>query len=153
LAIPKLRQTDLACPIWRYPFGSGGNRVATRPWNLFVLMCSSIISLIKSDGGGESFWTISPVPLSFRYPCYFRTKCDFSPRPLFVPIDDIVHPLKSKIFKSGFFYHDISPYLSVMQFGREYPWWDKERWRKKDSYDYASYSKMILASTAIAPFA
>jgi len=25
----------------------------------------------------------------------------------------------------GFFYHDIFPYLSVMQFGGKYPWWDK----------------------------
>ena len=24
----------------------------------------------------------------------------------------------------GFFYHDIFPYLSVMQFGGKYPWWD-----------------------------
>jgi hypothetical protein len=30
---------------------------------------------------------------------------------------NIVNTLKSKIFKSAFFYHDISPYLSVMQFG------------------------------------
>src|SRR4030067_1455362 len=52
-AMPKLRQTDLACPMWRYPFGSGGNRVATRPWNRLVLRCSSMISLIKSDGGNE----------------------------------------------------------------------------------------------------
>src|SRR6185437_7860982 len=28
-AMPKFRQIDLACPIWRYPFGSGGNRVTT----------------------------------------------------------------------------------------------------------------------------
>jgi uncharacterized repeat protein (TIGR04076 family) len=27
----------------------------------------------------------------------------------------------------GFFYHDIFPYLSVMQFGGKYPWWDKEQ--------------------------
>jgi uncharacterized repeat protein (TIGR04076 family) len=26
----------------------------------------------------------------------------------------------------GFFYHDIFPYLSVMQFGGKYPWWDKD---------------------------
>ena len=25
----------------------------------------------------------------------------------------------------GFFYHDIFPYLSVMQFDWKYPWWDK----------------------------
>ena len=60
--MPKLRQTDLACPIWRYPFGSGGKRVATRPWNLSVLRCSSIISLIKSDGGGWVGCTMEWVP-------------------------------------------------------------------------------------------
>jgi uncharacterized repeat protein (TIGR04076 family) len=26
----------------------------------------------------------------------------------------------------GFFYHDIFPYLSVMQFGGKYPWWEQE---------------------------
>src|SRR5512135_2257456 len=55
-AMPKLRQTDLAWPMWMYPFGSGGNRVATRPWNLFVLKCSSMISLMKSVGAGWSGW-------------------------------------------------------------------------------------------------
>src|SRR4030042_131811 len=63
-AIPKLRQTDLACPIWGYPFGSGGNRVASRPWNRLVLKCSSMISLIKSDGGDVLVWAIESVPFS-----------------------------------------------------------------------------------------
>ncbi len=27
----------------------------------------------------------------------------------------------------GFFYHDIFPYLSVMQFGGKYPWWEKDQ--------------------------
>jgi len=27
----------------------------------------------------------------------------------------------------GFFYHDIFPYLSAMQFGGKYPWWDKDQ--------------------------
>jgi len=27
----------------------------------------------------------------------------------------------------GCFYHDIFPYLSVMQFGGKYPWWDKDQ--------------------------
>ena len=26
----------------------------------------------------------------------------------------------------GAFYHDIFPYLSVMQFGGKYPWWEKD---------------------------
>src|SRR5262249_30866712 len=30
-ARPKFRQIDLAWPMWRYPLGSGGKRVTTRP--------------------------------------------------------------------------------------------------------------------------
>ncbi len=26
----------------------------------------------------------------------------------------------------GFFYHDLFPYLNVMQFGGKYPWWEKD---------------------------
>jgi len=26
----------------------------------------------------------------------------------------------------GFFYHNIFPYLSVMQFGGKYPWWKRD---------------------------
>jgi len=26
----------------------------------------------------------------------------------------------------GFFYHDLFPYLTVMQFGGKYPWWDQD---------------------------
>ena len=63
-AMPKLRQMDLACPIWRYPLGSGGKRVATRPWNLLDLRCSSIISLMKSEGGEALVWAIETVPFS-----------------------------------------------------------------------------------------
>jgi hypothetical protein len=58
MAIPKLRQMDLACPIWRYPFGSGGNRVATRPSFLFAFKSSATISRIKSVGGAESVLVI-----------------------------------------------------------------------------------------------
>src|ERR1035438_7720843 len=35
-ARPKLRQMDLAWPMCRYPLGSGGKRVCTRPANLLV---------------------------------------------------------------------------------------------------------------------
>lgn len=32
LAKKSLRRAALACPMWRYPEGSGGNRVTTFPW-------------------------------------------------------------------------------------------------------------------------
>ncbi len=44
--------------------GSGGKRVATRPWNLSDLRCSSIISLMKSEGGEALVWAIETVPFS-----------------------------------------------------------------------------------------
>ena len=44
--------------------GSGGNRVATRPLNREVFRCSSITSLIKSDGGDEMLWAIESVPFT-----------------------------------------------------------------------------------------
>src|SRR3990172_3486706 len=50
LAIPKLRQMDLAWPIWRCPFGSGGNRVTTRPPYLPALRSAATISRMKSEG-------------------------------------------------------------------------------------------------------
>src|SRR5690606_33737533 len=52
---PKFRQIDLACPRWRYPFGSGGNRV-TVPSCLPEARSSSMISRIKSFevGAGSS---------------------------------------------------------------------------------------------------
>src|SRR5437867_9335791 len=46
-AIPKLRQMDLAWPICRYPFGSGGKRVSTRPPCLPVVTSSETISSKK----------------------------------------------------------------------------------------------------------
>src|SRR5208282_3557306 len=49
-ARPKLRQIDLAWPICRYPFGSGGNRVWTRPPNLLVFKSSRMISRMKFEG-------------------------------------------------------------------------------------------------------
>src|SRR5688500_16811678 len=57
-AIPKFRQTDLACPMCMNPFGSGGKRVATgRPKRLVATSCATI-SRMKSRrdagaGGGE----------------------------------------------------------------------------------------------------
>ena len=55
-AIPKFRQMDLACPICRYPFGSGGNRVATRPPYVSFRTSFSTISRIKCepDSGASS---------------------------------------------------------------------------------------------------
>src|SRR5678815_2281260 len=46
--MPKLRQMDLAWPMWRYPFGSGGKRVATRPACLPLALSALTISRMKS---------------------------------------------------------------------------------------------------------
>src|SRR5438477_6587918 len=54
-ASPKFKWMDLAWPIWRYPFGSGGKRVWTRPPYLLVFKSSRMISRIKFDWvGGDS---------------------------------------------------------------------------------------------------
>ena len=45
--MPKLRHIDFAWPMWRYPLGSGGNRVMTRPPCLPLAMSLSIIWRIK----------------------------------------------------------------------------------------------------------
>ena len=50
VATPKLRQIDLAWPMCRYPFGSGGKRVATRPPFFPTLMSSLTIVRMKSSG-------------------------------------------------------------------------------------------------------
>src|SRR5437016_4011092 len=54
--MPKFRQIDLAWPMWRYPFGSGGKRV--RICACFAAFISSAtMSRMKSDGvGGDSSW-------------------------------------------------------------------------------------------------
>src|ERR1019366_281321 len=49
-ARPKLRQMDLAWPMCRYPLGSGGKRVCTRPANLLVFRSSRMISRMKFEG-------------------------------------------------------------------------------------------------------
>ena len=49
-ASPKSRQIALACPMCRYPFGSGGKRVCTRPPYLLVLRSSRMMSRMKLDG-------------------------------------------------------------------------------------------------------
>src|SRR5437667_4124960 len=52
VANPKLMLMDLAWPTWRYPFGSGGKRVCTRPPYLLVFKSSRIISRTKFEGAG-----------------------------------------------------------------------------------------------------
>src|SRR5271166_4005186 len=52
-ASPKFRQMDFAWPRWRYPLGSGGNRVCTRPLYLLVLRSSRMMSRTKFDGRAE----------------------------------------------------------------------------------------------------
>ena len=46
-AMPKSRQMALACPICRYPFGSGGKRVCTRPLFLPSAKSFSTIASMK----------------------------------------------------------------------------------------------------------
>ena len=52
-ASPKLRQMDLAWPMCRYPLGSGGKRVCTRPLYLLVFRSSRMMSRTKLDGRGD----------------------------------------------------------------------------------------------------
>src|SRR5712692_11653086 len=49
-ASPKSRQIALACPMCRYPLGSGGKRVCTRPLYLLVFRSSRMMSRMKFDG-------------------------------------------------------------------------------------------------------
>src|SRR5580692_10014199 len=49
-ARPKFKAIDLAWPTCRYPFGSGGKRVCTRPPYLLVFRSSKMMSRIKLDG-------------------------------------------------------------------------------------------------------
>ena len=63
-AIPKFRQIDLAWPMCRYPFGSGGKRVATRPPCFPAARSSATIVRMKSAGAaGEAgvFCSVSSV--------------------------------------------------------------------------------------------
>src|SRR2546430_374256 len=53
-ANPKSRHMALACPMCRYPFGSGGKRVCTRPPCLPALMSSIMMSRIKLDRSDDS---------------------------------------------------------------------------------------------------
>src|SRR5436309_228506 len=49
-ASPKSRQIALACPMCRYPLGSGGKRVCTRPEYLLVFRSSRMMSRMKFEG-------------------------------------------------------------------------------------------------------
>src|SRR5262245_5377725 len=53
-ASPKSRQIALAWPMCKYPFGSGGKRVCTRPSFLPTLTSWTIISRIKLERPGDS---------------------------------------------------------------------------------------------------
>src|SRR5215831_21391970 len=53
-ATPKFRQIDLACPMCKYPFGSGGKRVCTRPLFLLALTSSATRVRMKSKEGADS---------------------------------------------------------------------------------------------------
>ena len=52
-ARPKSRQIALAWPMCRYPLGSGGKRVCTRPLYLLVLRSSRMMSRMKFEGRGS----------------------------------------------------------------------------------------------------
>src|ERR1700759_3940577 len=52
-AMPKFRQMLLACPMCKYPFGSGGKRVWMRGY-FCSPTCFATISRIKSDGAGAA---------------------------------------------------------------------------------------------------
>src|SRR5262245_44219975 len=53
-ASPKSRQIALAWPMCKYPFGSGGKRVCTRPSFFPTLTSWTIISRIKLERPGDS---------------------------------------------------------------------------------------------------
>jgi hypothetical protein len=67
----------LACPMCRYPFGSGGNRVVTLP--SFLLACKSSLTIvrIKSPDGADPIFSVSGLELSIsllsRVPIFLRT--------------------------------------------------------------------------------
>src|SRR5690554_4436461 len=63
-ARPKFKQMDLACPICKYPLGSGGKRVITRPSFLFVRRSSAMILLIKFGAGVYSLILIFAAPFA-----------------------------------------------------------------------------------------
>src|SRR5207245_5086718 len=75
-ASPKSRQIALACPMCRYPFGSGGKRVCTRPPYLLVLRSSRMMSRMKLEGatlgeGGVFFLVQFGGWVSFLYIIFY----------------------------------------------------------------------------------
>src|SRR5208337_2965098 len=60
-ASPKSMQMALAWPMWRYPLGSGGKRVWTRPLYLLVFRSSTILSRKKLEGRDSR---AAPLPFS-----------------------------------------------------------------------------------------
>src|SRR5271166_5339313 len=66
LANPKFMLMDFAWPMWRYPFGSGGKRVCTRPPYLLVFKSRRMISRMKLEGPvGESTGVVATDSGSF----------------------------------------------------------------------------------------
>src|SRR5712664_1710325 len=60
-ANPKFKWMDLAWPICRYPFGSGGKRVWTRPPYLLVFKSWRMISRMKFDWAGAASVSVGVV--------------------------------------------------------------------------------------------
>src|SRR5581483_1065094 len=75
-ARPKSRQIAFACPMCRYPFGSGGNLVCTRPPYLFVSRSRTMMSRMKLDGFGASGAGFAPASLlgfaAFIFTLFYR---------------------------------------------------------------------------------
>ena len=63
-ATPKFRQIDFAWPMCRYPLGSGGKRVCTRPPCLPVFRSSATMVRMKSSGLPDSGAAPAPGPVS-----------------------------------------------------------------------------------------
>src|SRR5580704_4773629 len=60
-ASPKFKLIDLAWPMCRYPFGSGGKRVCTRPPYLLVFKSSMMMSRTKLETGASESATSGSV--------------------------------------------------------------------------------------------
>ena len=80
-AMPKSMEIAWAWPMCRYPFGSGGKRVITRPPNRPLALCSRMMSRMKFVGFSRGS---SVIPLSVTHapgPCPLLARRRAAPRP------------------------------------------------------------------------
>src|SRR5436305_3303668 len=73
-ARPKSRQIALACPMCRYPLGSGGKRVHTRPPYLLLFRSSTMMSRTKLEGAVAVGVTASISGLGTFMTCFFASE-------------------------------------------------------------------------------